>query len=62
MNIPLTEIAKKSGLDRGYVRTILSDPKCNPTIKSLTKICDVLELSITEVLDSSKETEVSSKR
>lgn len=49
-DINIQALAKKAGIAVGTVQKLLTDPLCNPTILSIEAICNVLEVSIGELV------------
>lgn len=54
VGISKTELAKKSGLSQAYISD-LEHGKKNPTINSLSKICDILGVSLVEFFSMKQE-------
>lgn len=49
-NLTIHELSKQSGVSVGTVQKLLNNPECNPTISSIESICDVFNISISELL------------
>ena len=52
------KLAQLSGYSRSYIKDIEDGIKTNPSIQALQRICDVLEISISEFLNPDPEVEV----
>lgn len=61
-NMNLSTLSQKAGISIGTVQKMLTDPTCNPTISSLDAICNVLDISISQLIgqirDQTTETHV----
>lgn len=55
MDYNKTEIARKTGLSRATVSKILNKKELNPKIETVTKIANVLNCSITDLLKEPKQ-------
>lgn len=55
-NLSISELAEKAGVAKSYLSSIERNIQSNPSIQFIEKICDVLEVSVNElVLDYSPE-------
>ena len=48
--LSINALAKKSGVSVGTIQNLVSDPYCNPTLSSLEAVCNVLGVSLNEVI------------
>ena len=48
--ITMQTLAKEAGVAIGTIQKLMTDPSCNPTIASIEAICNVLDVSISEIL------------
>lgn len=48
--INIQNLANKAGVAVGTIQKLLTDPSCNPTIASVEAICEVLGVSISELI------------
>jgi DNA-binding Xre family transcriptional regulator len=58
-NIPL--LSKESGVAIGTIQKLMTDHTCNPTLASLEAICNVLDISISQLIGESKTDTVKNK-
>lgn len=49
-NITIQTLAKEAGVAVGTIQKLISDPSCNPTIASIEAVCNVLEVSVSEII------------
>lgn len=49
-NITMQTLAKEAGVAIGTIQKLMTDPSCNPTIASIEAICNVLDISISEII------------
>lgn len=50
----ITLLSKESGIAVGTIQKLMTDPTCNPTLASLEAICNVLDISISQLIGESK--------
>ncbi len=48
--ITIQALAKNAGVAVGTIQKLLTDPSCNPTIASIEAICNVFDVSISELI------------
>jgi transcriptional regulator with XRE-family HTH domain len=48
--ITIQALSKDAGVAVGTIQKLLTDPSCNPTISSIEAICNVLDVSISELI------------
>lgn len=56
-NISIKELSKRTGLSRTYIRELENQNKTNPTLASLNKIANALNVNIKELFYSAVEIE-----
>lgn len=49
-SITIQALAKKAGIAVGTIQRLITDPSCNPTISSIEAICNIFDISISELI------------
>ena len=54
-SMTIQNLSDKAKLAVGTIQKLLTDPNCNPTISSIESICNVLNISISELIGQKKD-------
>jgi transcriptional regulator with XRE-family HTH domain len=49
-NMTIQALSKEAGVAVGTIQKLISDPSCNPTIASIEAVCNVLDVSVSEII------------